>query len=66
MTDRKPRPAYWRVDMSVYAFESKAAAEAFSRALIDRFCAMPESEVYASSTRVVGCDEDGNEIQSNT
>lgn len=62
----RAKTAYWRVEMSVFAFASKDDAEAFSKALIDRFCAMPESDDYASSTRVVGCDEDGDEIPSNT
>lgn len=60
------KTAYWRVEMNVYAFDTQADAEAFSNTLINRFCFMPESDDYASSTRVVACNADGDEIPSNT
>ena len=48
---------YWKVQMAVFAFETEAQAKAFNNALIDAFCAMPESEGYGSSHQVIGVEE---------
>jgi len=51
---------YWTVRLEVYAFETKAEAVAYQGALMDAFCAMPESAEYGSSSRII--EEDENDV----
>jgi len=42
---------YWYVRLTVFAFDTKEQAAKYQDALIDAFCAMPESAQYGSSCR---------------
>lgn len=43
----------WTVELRVFAFDTKRAAEAYEDALISAFCAMPESENYAAVSHIL-------------
>lgn len=58
MTDN---PLYWEVQLNAFAFETEAEAKAFSEALIDAFCAMPEADGFASSCKVIACYDEPDE-----
>ena len=47
---------YWIVKLEVFAFETREDAAAYQEALIDAFCAMPESKEYGS-TSIIRCEE---------
>lgn len=46
------KTGYWIVTLQADAFETKDEAISYRDALIDAFCAMPESEGYSASTTI--------------
>ncbi len=54
-------PKYWEVQLNVFAFDTEAEARAFSDALVDAFCAMPQAEEVASSCQVIACHDEPDE-----
>lgn len=47
------KPDYWIVRLDAFAFDTEAEAIAYRDALNDAFCAMPESEGIAATTKVI-------------